>query len=88
MSEVMAEKKKKELEELEAEELRVATEMEKDACPHCGKLTKTFDYVVMFPAPFGWLECTGCGTVFCPDSIRRQKIEQHKGGQEQLVKPV
>ncbi len=78
MSEEMAEKKKKEIEELQAAEAKVAEEMKNDKCPYCGKYTSTFDYVVMFPAPFGWLECTGCGAVFCPDSIRKQKIEHER----------
>lgn len=76
MSEEMARKKKEELEALAAEELRIAADMEKDQCPHCGKFTKTFDYVIMFPAPFGWIECTDCGTVFSPKSIQNQKREK------------
>jgi len=48
--------------------------MENDTCPKCGKFTKTFEYVIMFPAPFGWIECPGCGTVFSPTSIRKQKL--------------
>jgi hypothetical protein len=76
MSEEMARRKREEAEALAAEEARLIASMEKDCCPKCGKFTKTFEYVMMFPAPFGWIECPACGTVFSPESIRAQKLEQ------------
>ena len=75
MSNEQAEKKKKEIENLTVEEEQIMQEMDKDNCPNCGKFTKTFDYVVLLPPPYGWVECPGCGTVFCPPSIRRQKLK-------------
>ena len=73
MSEEMAEKRRKEIEEMQAEEQAILEEMKGDHCPNCKLFTSQFSYVIMFPAPFGWLECPGCGVVFSPQSIRKQK---------------
>ncbi len=74
MSEEQSEIKKKEIEELEKTEKRILEDMDADACPYCNRLTKTFEYLTLLPSPFGWLECPGCGMIFCPASIRRQKL--------------
>jgi hypothetical protein len=82
MSEEQSEIRKKEIEDMLAKEEQIAKEMETDACPHCGKLTKTFQYLVFMPSPFGWLECPGCGMVFCPASLRKTKLNNMKRAQE------
>jgi hypothetical protein len=87
MSMEIAEKRKKEIEDMLAKEEQIAKEMETDACPYCSKLTSTFQYLVMLPAPFGWLECTGCGTVFCPPSLRKQKLENMRKA-AQVITPA
>lgn len=74
MSQEMAEKKKQELENLALKEEEVKKEMENDKCPLCGSFTQDFAYIIMLPAPMGWLECPNCGTVFCPESLRRRKL--------------
>lgn len=75
MSEEMAKKKKEEIEEIEKQETSDQAELERDKCPYCGKLFNTFEYVTMLPPPFFWMECPGCGMVFCPDSIRKRKLQ-------------
>jgi len=75
MSEEVAEQKKKEIEELEVREAQIANEIGRDSCPLCGRLAKDFEYLVMMPPPFGWLECPGCGCVFCPSSLRKEKLQ-------------
>lgn len=85
MSEEQAELRKKEIEDMLASEEQIAKEMEMDACPYCGKLTKTFQYIVMMPAPFGWVECCGCGMVFCPSSIRKQKLANMRTAKSSIV---
>jgi hypothetical protein len=51
-----------------------------DKCPTCNTLTNEFKYISMLPQ-LGWLECTTCGTVFCPESIRTQKIRDRLANQ-------
>lgn len=88
MSGEMAETRKKEIEDMLTKEEQVAREMETDACPYCTKLTSTFEYMVMLPAPFGWIECTGCGMVFCPSSIRKQKLENMGKAKSPIIMPT
>ena len=86
MSEEQSELRKKEIEELVAEDERMVQEMDKDTCPYCSRLTKTFEYIAFFPQ-FGWLECTGCGVVFCPPSLRRRKLENMQKARPSIVVP-
>lgn len=87
MSEEMSEIRRKEIEDLLAQEDRIAKDMETDACPYCAKLTSTFEYVVMMPSPFGWIECPGCGMIFCPSSIRKTKLKNIKKARSSVVMP-
>lgn len=63
--------------------------MEKEAetavCPACSKLISTFEYLVMLPG-FGWVECPGCGHIFCPSYIRKRKLQRIGGAN--LIKPI
>ena len=88
MSEEQSETRKKEIEKMLDQEEQIAKDMETDACPYCTKLTSTFEYVVMLPAPFGWVECPGCGIVFCPSSIRKQKLDNMKKARSSIITPT
>jgi hypothetical protein len=50
-----------------------------DQCPGCNTLTCNFKYITFLPQ-LGWLECTECGTVFCPESIRVVKRRDKEQG--------
>jgi hypothetical protein len=76
MSEEMARRKKEEEELLAKRELEMKEALRNDKCPVCFTQTGDFIYMAMLPPPMVWLECPNCGTVFCPESIRRKKIEQ------------
>jgi hypothetical protein len=85
MSEEMAEKKKREIEIAEADAAEMMKEAETAVCEHCGKLISSFEYLVMLPS-FGWVECPGCGGIFCPSYIRKRKLQRI--GEANLIKPV
>lgn len=85
MSEKMAEKKKREVEELEAHNAELMKLADTAACTHCGKLISSFEYLVLLPG-FGWVECPGCGIVFCPTYVREDKLR--RSGDINLIKPV
>ena len=78
MSELMAEKKKEEIEALENQTNTDKKRIEGDACPVCGQKPTSYPYICFLPSPYGWLECVSCGTIFCPRSLRSQKIEAKK----------
>ena len=76
MSEEMARRKREDEEaRLKAEE-EAKEAMRNDKCPVCFTKTGDFLYMAMLPPPMVWMECPNCWTVFCPESIRRKKIEQ------------
>lgn len=60
-----------------------------DRCPHCGASTSIFTYKIFEPL-LGWLECTVCGVVFSPMSVRKQKMERQNTRIKapKLVRPV
>ena len=76
MGKVIAERKKEEIESFEKQEMDDEKKIRHDACPVCGSPTTSFPYVAFLPSPYGWLECPMCGTVFCPKSIRAQKVNK------------
>ena len=74
MSKEMYEKKKQEIEMLEQKEKQAEDIMSKDQCPVCQTPTSAFGYInATLMRTFGLLECTNCGTVFCPASVRKMK---------------
>lgn len=86
MSKEISELRKQEIEKMIVEEEQMAKEMENDTCCYCGKPTKTFEYITFFPQ-MGWLECPGCGNVFCPNSIRKRKIDKMNQTNHPIVAP-
>jgi hypothetical protein len=82
MSQEQAEKKKQDLEEIEAKTRKDMKDILSDRCPGCHTAVIDFVYfnMALMPAPFGWIECSNCGTVFCPESLRKQKVTRLKGG--------
>ncbi len=78
MSKETLEKKKEEIEGFEKQEKEDMEKIRHDACPLCGLPTVKFPYISFIPTPYGWLECPSCGTVFCPKSLRDQKIKNVK----------
>lgn len=78
MSENMSERKKEEIENFEKQEKDDMERVKHDVCPLCGLPTVKFPYISFLQPPYGWLECPACGTIFCPRSIRDQKIAKVK----------
>lgn len=79
MSETIAEKKQQEIEEFERSEKEDFEAICKDVCPGCGFNTVQFKYINAALLQFGLLECTRCGTVFCPESMRMEKLKMAAG---------
>jgi hypothetical protein len=74
MSEEMARKKREEIKEFEKREVSILKEIKDDRCPSCGTPTSKLEFInEMIVKTFGWVECTTCGTVYCPRSIMNQK---------------
>ncbi len=64
------------MEKVEVDESVLESVGKPDVCPHCGTKTRDFKYInVAVVRTFGWLECTACGVVFSPMSIRKQKMD-------------
>jgi hypothetical protein len=78
MSEELAEKKKEEIEAIEKQGNEDKKRIEGDICPLCGQKPTSYPYICFLPSPYGWLECVACGLIYCPKSIRDQKIEAKK----------
>jgi hypothetical protein len=78
MSQDQAEKKKLEIEAIENQAKRDKEMIEGDACPTCGQRPGSYPYFSFLPSPYGWLECAACGTVYCPKSLRGQKLAAAK----------
>ncbi len=76
MSIGMSEHKKDEIEGFEKQEKDDMSKIRKDICAVCGLQTVKFPYIAFLQAPYGWLECHSCGTIFCPKSLRDQKLEK------------
>lgn len=74
MSEELAEKKKAEIEALERQEAMDEKLLKGDICPICGTSPTKYPYIAFLPNPYGWLECAACGIIYCPKSLRDQKI--------------
>lgn len=74
------EKTDKELEE----ELKPTKPPKGDVCPHCTAYVGDFPYMMIDPVHL-WVECTRCGVIFSPKSLRDQKLEKSKA---RLVKPA
>ena len=85
MSEEIAKKKKIEIEAIEADEEEMLKEAETASCPFCSKLISSFEYLLMLPG-YGWIECPGCGHVFCPTYIRKRKLQRIGGAN--LIKSI
>jgi len=73
MSEEMAEKKRKDIEEFEKQQKEGEARIPEARCPHCGTPMSSFPYL-MGLQDLGWIECAACGVVFCPTYVREQKI--------------
>lgn len=85
MSEEMARKKKEEIEALETMEKELKENTKEDLCPVCGLPTNQIKFFnPQIIQMFGWVECTRCGAVYCPASIRKQKNIMAKGGLTQV----
>ncbi len=81
MSKEMAEIKKKEIEDLAQLEKGVFQDTKDDRCPSCGLPTSKLMYISpQTIQAFGWVECTTCGCVYSPFSIRKQKMTMGKSG--------
>jgi uncharacterized OB-fold protein len=74
MSEIMAQKKQEEIEEVLQRDKADKSRIMGDICPLCGTRPTAYPYICFLPSPYGWLECASCGTIFAPKSIRDQKI--------------
>jgi predicted RNA-binding Zn-ribbon protein involved in translation (DUF1610 family) len=81
MSVEQAEKKKAEIAAVDHQEKKDIQDILKDVCPNCGTRVVDFSYfnTALMAAPFGWIECPNCGVVFCPESLRHQKISRLGG---------
>ena len=80
MSEEMAEKRERELAEFKLREEKDLVDRSKDLCPNCGTQTSKFLYLNKFLlTSLGLMECTSCGVVFCPESLRTEKIRHIQG---------
>jgi len=55
-----------------------------DICPHCTAYVGDFPYMMMDPIHM-WVECTRCGVVFSPKSLRDQKLEKANA---RVIKPA
>lgn len=74
-----------EMEEASAQQEQIDQEaMKGDMCPVCFSPIRDFPYLSGIP-PLGWLNCTFCGVVFCPKSVREAKLRQSAKG---IVTPV
>jgi hypothetical protein len=78
MSNEMALKKKEEIENLQNREQEDRKLIAGDICPVCGMRPTSYPYICFLPNPYGWVECASCGTIFCPKSIRDQKVDAAK----------
>lgn len=87
MSEEVAQKKKEEIEFVEKQDMSDKERIQGDLCPVCGQRPTSYPYIQFLPSPFGWLECASCGTIYCPLSIRKQKIDaaKHSVAKPQMV---
>ena len=86
MSEAMAQKKKEDITKFENIDVQIMQEIKEDRCPNCGLPTSQVEFVNMnIIKMFGWVECTRCGNVYCPQSILNQKRTLAKSG---LIPPV
>jgi len=88
MSEAIAELKKREIEELEKSEKEDMDAQEKDRCPNCGQKTATFKFINAALLPYGLLECNCCGVVFCPESMRIEKMKMVEEGRGRGIVPA
>ena len=80
MSEGIREKHQLEMEAMAKDEDQAREDqdaMKKDKCPNCGTPTSQFAYLDgRVLQLFGWVECPICGVVFCPESVRMEKMKQ------------
>lgn len=80
MSEIQAQKKIEEIESFEKREKEDISKIAGDLCPVCGQRPISYPYICFLPSPYGWIECSACGNVYAPKSIRDQKLAQLESG--------
>jgi uncharacterized protein with PIN domain len=89
MSDEMARKKQEDLEQFHKMKEGIAEEVQNDRCPNCGTPSlenKYFDAKAM--AMFQWIECNVCGTVYCPESIRKRKMRGSSPIEQAETSPI
>ena len=76
MSDEMAKKKQMEIDEMAKSSMGADFDaIINDKCPACGSPTTDLLYIsAQIVQMFGWVECTNCGCVYSPQSVRKQKL--------------